>query len=189
MRLFSIVLLGLVLAGPAQADLAMSTSSDGLGDCTLQADTGLIHFYVVHWPGGGATGVRYRLSTCESTLMLVTEATMPNVTLAGDALAGATATYPTCLTGAVAVQVLTFLGTGTSPPDSGLRLYAHPDAASGQVEQTMCDDSIGLLEGGGVCIKPTSCLCNQLGPPYHNISCGTIAVEGSTWGRVKALYR
>jgi hypothetical protein len=56
---------------------------------------------------------------------------------------------------------------------------AHVDAESGEIEVTLCDESVVTAEG------------RQLGV---NVSddcrpwCWTVPVEPTTWGRIKALY-
>lgn len=191
MRLL-VFLLGLALLVGARAranDLAMASESDGLGSCVLPSDNGLFVFYVVHWPSTDAAGVHYQISTCQSTLVWIADTFMPGMTVNGDSKSGVDVQYPACLTGPIAVQSVAFFGTGNSPTDSAIKLLPHPASQSGQVEADRCDGGIDLLSAGGVCIKPVTCFCNQLGPPYHSIPCLTVPVEASTWGRVKAMYR
>jgi len=64
-----------------------------------------------------------------------------------------------------------------------------PVSQSGEVEGDRCGGGVDFLDAGGVCIKPITCFCNYLGPPYHSIPCLTVPVGPSTWGRVKAMYR
>ena len=191
MRLL-VLLLSLTLLGGGSAlanGLTMSTSSDALGSCVLTNDDGLIRLYVIHWPSPDAVGVRYRISTCQSTLTWLGDAFSPTMTFTGDSHGGVVVQYPTCLAGPIVVQAAIYLGTGDSPADSGIKLLPHPDSQSGEVEGDRCGGGVDFLDAGGVCIKPITCFCNYLGPPYHSIPCLTVPVGPSTWGRVKAMYR
>jgi hypothetical protein len=81
------------------------------------------------------------------------------------------------------------LGNGTSPA-SALKLVAHPASVSGKLEGHMCGGGVDYPEAGGICIKSSSCACNQLGPPYHDIDCEEpVPVSTATWSAIKALYR
>lgn len=185
-----LVLLVLPGVGPVHGNsLSMSLTADGLGGCVLADDSGVIVFYVIHWPSTDAAGVHYRISTCQSTLIWLTDTFSPGMTFTGDSQSGVDVQYPSCLSGPIAVQTVAFFGAGDSPADSGIKLLPHPDSQSGQVEADRCGGGVDLLDAGGVCIRPITCFCNQLGPPYHSIPCLTVPVEHSTWGKVKAMYR
>ena len=168
----------------------MVVGSEPLDGCELASDEGLITVSVIDWPAPSARGVRYRISTCGGTLMwMASMSVFEGVT--GDFESGYVVDYGACIDGPIVVQTLLFMGDGTSAPDAALKVLPHPDAVTGQVEGITCDGVTYVRDGGGICIKSSgACWCNQLGPPYHNIPCTErVAVESSTWGKVKSLYR
>lgn len=177
----------------AAADsISMVVGTQARGSCELGSDGGLVILSVVHWPQiSGATGARYRVSACNSALVLFAD--VPRFEgISGDFDSGYVVDYGECLEGPIVVQTLYFVGNGTSPANSSIRIMPHRDAASGLVEETGCQNEVYYPEPGGICIKSdgSACLCNQLGPPYHHIPCEEIVpVESSSWGQVKALYR
>lgn len=173
------------------ATLSMVKGTDPWGSCELASDNGLVMLSVIHWPySSGASGVRYRVSVCNSTLVWVfDDSRFEGVT--GDLGSGFVVNYGACLEGPIVVQTLYFAGSGTSPFNSAVKIMPHPAAQSGQVEATTCTGVVYSHEGGGICIKPgVGCYCNLLGPPYHEIPCAEpVPVESTSWGKVKALYR
>ena len=190
--LFVALTLVLVLATPAASDFAMYVGTEPLGSCELTSDVGLITLSVVQWPYPQSTarGARYRISTCSSTLVwLANRSSFYTVT--GDFNSGYVVDYGACLEGPVVTQSFLFIGNGTSPADAAIKMMPHPNATTGQVEGINCDGEAYVQVGGGICIKSSgACWCNYLGPPYHNIPCvEPVAVESTTWGTVKALYR
>ena len=177
----------------ASAGFAYLAVGNQSGGCDLENDTGLITIAVIHQTSNqDAKGIRYLLSTCTSTLQWLTDVNyFPNTT--GRSIDGIEVLYSGCIGSGefIHVQNVLFMGDGTSPVDSGLKMFTHPGwvwPAQEGIQEIRCDDSTPVESGDGICIKPVTCYCNVLATPSNNIACGPVPVESQTWGRVKALY-
>jgi hypothetical protein len=171
----------------ASSTISMVVGNEALGSCELGSDNGpLVTLSVIHWPSTTATGARYRISACSSTLVWIADYSSFNIT--GDFTSGYVIDYGACLGYPIVAQTLLFIGTA----NSAVKVMPHPESASGLVEGIGCNGEVEYPEPGGICIKGTQdvCWCNYLGPPYHHIPCTEpVPVQASTWGSVKALYR
>jgi hypothetical protein len=166
----------------------MSTDGPPFAQCVINDDFGLFILSVVHSSNPGSTGAHYRVSRCNSTLLWLADYfNFANTT--GDSRFGVTVDYDDCLAGTILVQTIAFFGDRTSPANSALKIMPGPNSTSGLVEALACDGTVIFPEPGGICIKPVTCYCNYLGPPYHGVPCfETVPAAESTWGTIKALY-
>ncbi|UCH84194.1 MAG: hypothetical protein JSW50_00455, partial [Candidatus Latescibacterota bacterium] len=98
----------------------------------------------------------------------------------GNSQTGVAIGYGTCLESPV--HPLTINYFVQSPPTESCCYYPvlpDPHVPSGEIEVVDCNNELVYAEGGVAVLYPTSnCLCEG----------GVVAVEESTWGRVKALY-
>jgi len=178
-------LVGMVLllaAGTGAAQPAGSIllfSDPGYTDCTLiDADASLHTVYVVHNTGTGATAVLFALLNLgASGLTYVGEAVAPFVHV-GNTQVELGVTYGECRTGLVLVCTVVYAGDGTSGSCSSLNVIGSLIVGM-QAEAVDCSfGSIFPAEGRLIVNPDETCPCTL-----------PVAVEETTWGRVKALYQ
>ena len=165
------------LAQVGQIDLhgdanAFSCSINDIG-------TGPITVYVFHNLTGGSQASRFRISTSASfTGVYVSEQFPPSFIAVGELATGVIISYSTCLTGSFAIAAIHFVGSGTSLPCSYLEVEPAPGRDA--IEVADCVNGINTTATHGrLYVNP------DLGCEEWCI----LATEGSTWGKIKALYR
>ena len=175
-------------AGAAFADhIGLYTDQTGLtGNCTSTPTPGAPYaVYVVHkLNSGGSKGSRFKVTglvpapagtfyTGYSMLNGFININGPDV--------GISCAYGFCdLAQDFGVLALNFFVTGAIPACSQLSIIADPIEAAGTVVVADCDDVVFSATGGTFFFSATGA-CAGCGEPN--------AVEQSTWGKVKSLYR
>jgi hypothetical protein len=155
----------------AQAGERIELFSDAaLTDHTL-TDTAprIVDVYVAHFDTPGTTGCLFRIvaSTGFTGVWLGDSSSWYT---AGDSQSGITVVYDRCLIGSAVMLKVTYQLFGTSASCSSLSTTNHPISLPGLVYCDRCFSEYNL---------PASSLF---------VNC-TVAVEPTTWGQVKALYR
>jgi hypothetical protein len=131
-----------------------------------------VEIYVAHVDHTGVTGSQFKIQVDEGFTGYFMAETLPWAPyVIGTALTGVTIAYAQCAATDIILVRLTYFLVGTSLPCSGLSVVPHPDGP-----------------GNMLCLG-----CNMFevpcAPPGSlRVNC-TVAVEESTWGGVKALYR
>jgi hypothetical protein len=169
------------LASTASAQVGkLGVYSDTAGNsCNItDAAPAIVPVYVVHKfdPGEGATAARFKLQTTNVTMSPV-GASSPFAVL-GTWDTGVSIGYGSCQSAAVVIITINFFGSGTNPACGRFDMVPDPFAPSGTIQITNCDfGDVNVANGGSAIVNPNgTCQCN-------------IAVNQSTWGGVKALYK
>ena len=157
-------------------------SDANFSQCTL-ADNGprLADVYVVHHIGpivGNAYLLAFKLTTSTGfTGSWVQDSVPTGMSGIGTSPSGLSISYQACRTGDVQVLRVTYQMFGTSSPCA--LILASPYPGADFIETSNCSfDSFGVM-GVALIVNPDgSCPCQS-----------PVAVEPSTWGRVKSLYR
>jgi len=139
-----------------------------------------VTIYVVH-TSAGATGTRFRLERSGGQLWWSYWWTTSNFAVSGNPeQEGITIDYGSCLNGSIVAAGFLY---ELFPPSGECRFLtpvAHADAESGEVEVTLCDQSVVAATG-----RPLTVNYSPQCVPW----CNTVPVEHTTWGQIKALYR
>jgi hypothetical protein len=155
---------------------------NGVNGCGVtDAAAGLLPVYVVHVGSGGATGCQFSapLPACFTGTFL-SDANVFPVTVGGSQL-GAGIGYGTCQsTGVVHVMTINVFASGTTPPCCIWPVLPdNRDENNPVLAMTDCDFNLLDLPGQSGIVNPNvDCPCSDV-----------IAVEESSWGRIKALYK
>ncbi|HET6350125.1 MAG TPA: hypothetical protein VFH88_13680 [Candidatus Krumholzibacteria bacterium] len=160
--------------GAALADHLSIYSDPAFTTCTLtDASPGVVNVYVTETTYE-ATGVRFRIAPSAGFTGVWLSETSPFVTL-GTSLNDLSIVYPACAIGTFPVLTVTYQLYGTSTcsaldiaPAEGFTLPICAPCA-----------------GEGACVGNISLHVNCAG----SFDCNPLAVEPTTWGSVKALYR
>ena len=103
----------------------------------------------------------------------------PAYEVIGNSQTGVVVPYGVCLTGRAYILTISIMVEGTSETCCYYPVLPDPNAPSGRIEVLDCSDTIVFGIGElSVVNGNTSCPCG-----------GTVPVEGTTWGNVKALFR
>jgi hypothetical protein len=147
-------------------------------ECNLVDDgSGLMTVYVVHVNTNGASASQFAapMPGCMTGVTRMGE-TSPFLAI-GDSQTGVAIAYGACLTSPIHVLTIQYMGSGLSETCCPYPVIPHPQALSGEIEVTDCDNNL-LTAGGDVSRVNSDGSCR----------CGTVQVEKCTWGRIKALY-
>lgn len=186
----SMMLALLISVSPAAAGVINLYSSPG--SCGALEAPGPITVYVEHDPYGNATAVRFKLEPGPGmTMTYVSEVHYLPRTF-GDAQTGMTVCYNGCIGAPVVLAAVTYMRYGTSADCSTLRVVPYPGAET--VEgmdcnfqpraETIRDFLVSTPSAGCGCPSPRL----DPGTPLA-FDCTPLAIEQTTWGRIKALYR
>ena len=160
---------------------------DTFSSSDLEDDTGTVTVYVVHNLTPGATGMAYRIDNCNTTLTWLGDTNHQNAI--GDSQVGVELEYP-CSPGPILLQTVTYWGTSDSPGNGALLARPHPNSTTGDIEGRDCEQNVGTVLGGCICVKCSpQYTCELAIPPWTAPPCGALPVEESSWGRIKSLYR
>jgi hypothetical protein len=153
----------------ASTQCALADNEPRLGDVFLVHNIGPI--------AGNAYLVRFRLTVSAGfTGPWVQDFIPVGMSAIGTSPNGIAISYQACRTGDVQILRATYQLFGTSSPCSSVQATAYPGADF--IETMDCSFDSYAVEGGTLFINANeSCPCQE-----------TVAVEPSTWGRVKALY-
>jgi hypothetical protein len=141
---------------------------------------GLTTYWVVHQltPGASAAQFSAPVPGCLLATYLSDQPVYP-VTL-GNSQIGVAIGYGVCFPSPNAILGIQFFTMGATFPCCPYPVLPDPNAVSGSIEVVDCLNNLitGVPSGTGMVNgNPNDCLCD-----------GVIAVEESTWGKVKALY-
>lgn len=200
-RVFSLVSLsGTLVATSAGAQQAIEVSSTPFGyECLLNNDAGpgIRTVYVRLSFNSGTTAARFKLAPTAGATMTYVSETVP-YPFSGNTQTGISICFGSCLEG-VEVQVLAtikYMSYGTDERCSELRVVPFPGAETvevmncqGEPVSAWCAD-LQLLPYSPPFPIPCDCTTyHKFAGTAHSFGCEPVAVENSTWGRVKALYR
>lgn len=177
--LLTVTIAVLLAASPCLADyIELSVFPTG-GLCAGFAAPGVpFTVYVVHhaFTSGGAVASRWKIDDTSGFIHLG-DTPLSGAVGTGDPYTGVAVTYPSCISGSVAVWQLTVLNPGLSPVGCyQLRVVPRPgDAFVGVTDCALVD----LTALGGYFSFNVSGFCDDCAG----------ALESATWGAVKALYR
>lgn len=186
MKKFVLTIIALTFAAsPAFAQWGdVSGYADQAGTSCSIPDVGAgIHdiFLIIKHNTGGVRVVKFKV-TWTHTMTPVGETVVPGFVSIGTAANGIEVGFPDCHPEDLYFMKVTFFGSGSSPACSYFSVVAHPlSEVPGEVIQVDCNlpfGNIHAIPGGQAIINtvPVTCDCN-------------VAVNETTWGAVKALYR
>ena len=183
MKLLLLIVFCVVAASqPLQAEQIALWDTPISGRCALEAPAGVpLSVYVVHTLSPGAKGSSWRIENTSSVLSLGGSCTGLSIT--GDPFTGISVSYGSCLTGTFAICQLTFLKITASPIPGCYHLNVLPSPPEASVGIVGCDDTPRSAVGGYFSFDPDP--ENKI-PPCDDC---TTAIDPTTWGAVKALYR
>jgi hypothetical protein len=146
----------------------------------------LVSVYVVHRNiSQGLTGVRFVVTGGGGMMMtyLGESKVGPPMEITGNIVDGYDVRYGSCITGSLTIMEILYLGMATSATCSWLEISAAPNAVTGQVEGSDCNETVVVVSGRQTPVNPDdTCEC-------INLSCQPVPVEETTWGGIKALYQ
>jgi hypothetical protein len=181
MKRFALIMIcTLAFAAPAFAqavgDLSAYADDQGSSCDITVPGSGTLNVYLVHKfsDGGGATGVRFKVTYPATGVILATFVGTPFSAI-GSAQTDLSVGYGGCINTTTSIGYLLFSVAGAVPACSYVSLVA-PD---GHAEATATDcgfTEFTIKTGQGIMNPDGSCQCN-------------IATEPTSWGKVKALYR
>lgn len=191
-------LLGVPVIASAQSGGVIGIYADFTGYCLVIDRPGPVTLYVLQKFTTGATGSRFRLEFSPGFMGVLTSVSTPMGNYTGDPTTGLTLSYGSCLAGTLEILEVHLMLTGTSPECSWVRVAAHPSSVDGFPDTYDC---IAVRRGTawtGTHIQHRndiffSCPDLNTGENHNPPSCTpytpTVAVDASTWGAVKALYK
>jgi len=200
MKLVLTMLSSLILVLPAAASGywggVIGVYSDPAAiDCMVSDTPGLRTVYAIQKFNLGSTSSRFRIELSPGFTGTLAAVSSP-YSISGDPLTGMTVDYNgACLLGSYGIVDLQFLFFGTSPECSWIRAAPHPLSVDGKLDTYDCAFARHPADWAGTHVQ-----YNLWGwcPDYsegegHGPRClpytPPLAVEPSTWGAVKALYR
>jgi hypothetical protein len=184
MKKFVLTVLAIaVAASPAFAQVGdISAYADGAGtSCNIvDAAPGLITVNVLHKHTVGATASQWAINlNAGATLTFTGVQAAPGMLVLGNSAADISVAYGGCVSGDFLIATVSYFGAGTSPACSFINFGPAPTSPiPGQVASVACDLSTVIVTPTGQAnINPNgTCQCD-------------VAVNETTWGGVKALYR
>lgn len=143
---------------------------------------------------GFALATRFKVSAGPDVTMVYVGETHYFANTLGDSQAGIQVCYGECfLPHDSPLVTINYLSFGTSGSCSEIGIVPHPDAET--LDVIGCD-GIPRAAGGGAMLVNQTANCIQCPPLIRYFSgtpvafgCGPLAVETTTWGSIKALYR
>jgi hypothetical protein len=172
-------------AGAARAFLGpISIFSDTGGTNCLVTDhqPGMISLYIVQRYSSGAVASQFRVETSDGfTGVYVSHSVAPGFLDLGSPPDDYSVSYSGCVTGDFLVATLIYQGFGTSAACSHIEIRPAPTSpVPGEIAIVDCSSNLvaGTTFGPAVVNYQGECLVWCIG-----------AVESSTWGKIKAMYR
>lgn len=171
----------LLCAGVAHGQAGhVSCYDDSLGmdTCFWDSFPGIRDVYVIHKATPGATASQWMVVNNGMQCTYLSESS-PLVKV-GSAFSGISVSYGGCLPGDIVLLKITFYCLGSTPNCAYLEVVGDPITPTGMVEVIDCSSQKLLGVGGRMYVNPDA-TCNY--------DWCVFPVEGSSWGRVKSLYR
>lgn len=176
--LVSIALLAFASAAFGQG-VVMLYSDPGFTTCDATPAPGLFTVYVVHEVTNGAKAVQFKLeeNTGGSLLYIADQPQFPLVI--GNSQTGIAVSYGGCFNNQINAVNILYQVLSAPPVCSGMTTVADPNAPTGEIEATNCNDVKTFPNGAFLSFSDDgTCLCGEIVP-----------IEETNWGRVKALYQ
>lgn len=154
--------------------------------CTLsEGNNSDFSVYIIHKipPGWGYVGSRFRLLASPGNKATYIGETIHLPYYFGDTQSGIEVEYAYCVSGSLLLATVVYHANDTSSPCSYFEVvpHPHPQNFSGGIDVMDCFfDTSSAATMGRLYVNPVEGEC----APWC-----TVAVEPSTWGQVKALYR
>jgi len=177
------------LSAKADVEGAIQLANE-FGPCTLVDTPGIRTVYVYHTLTPGAIASRFRLQGGAGMTMTYVSETH-SVPAVGNVVDGLSACYGSCQF-SVLIATVQYIGYGTSASCSQINVVPYPGETA--VEGLRCDGVPVSLVSRDIYVgaNPSNCGCPDgklfVGTP-RTFNCEPVAVQSSTWGSIKALYR
>ena len=184
MKKFVLTILAIaVAASPALAQVGdISAYADGAGTSCNIVDTapGIITVNILHKHTVGGTASQWAVVLGGgATLTFTGLQAAPGMLMLGAPPTDVSISYGGCVVGDFLIATVGYFGAGTSPACSFISFAAAPTSPiPGEVAMVECDfETLSVVPTGQANINPNaSCQCD-------------VAVNETTWGGIKALYR
>jgi hypothetical protein len=144
----------------------------------LDTAPGLLSVYVVHttpW-GAGASEFSAPIPDCMIGATWIADELVFPATI-GDSQSGVAIAYGGCMTGPAHILTIMLQTAGTSEICCLYPVVASPNPPSGRIQVATCDHELAFGSGNVAVANPDA-----------SCTCGLVAVEQTTWGRVKAMF-
>lgn len=172
----------LFISNPAAAQnpgsVGIFGDTGGMDSYIEDQTPGLVNVYVVHVHTPGATAAQFKVTWSADMLMtyLSETVTTPYIGI-GTSTSGIAIAYGACYASPNMILTISFFAQGSSGECAEFRVVEDPGASPPGIYVTDCSDPPVLLDatGGLAYVNP--------GPACTN------ALENSTWGAIKSLYR
>lgn len=165
--------------GPAQGgDIGVFADAGGIGCNIVDTAPGVLEVHVVHVYTDGATASLFAAPapSCMTGVSWLSDEKVFPVTV-GDSQTGVAVGYGACHDWPIHVLSIRYVTSGLSETCCMYPVIPAANASSGRIEVVDCANE--LMFGHGLVSS-----VNAVG----GCICGSVKVEESTWGRVKALY-
>ncbi len=139
---------------------------------------GLMTVYIVHVLTAGAAASQFAapMPSCMTGATYLGE-TSPFMVVLGNTQTGVAIAYRGCLGGTIHLLTVRYFVQGMSQNCCEFPVVADPHLPSGRIEVSSCDFEVVYAAGAHATINPTS-----------SCACGSVRVEETTWGQIKAIY-
>ncbi|UCG53348.1 MAG: hypothetical protein JSW58_07285 [Candidatus Latescibacterota bacterium] len=180
----SVTLLGAIGSGHAE-DIGVFKDTGGCFCLLYDTSPGLMTVTVLHVNSQGATGSRFAapMSSCMHLVTWLSDTAVFSGTV-GNSQDGVSIDYDQCITGNFQILTINYFVQGYTEECCWYGIEPDPGASSGQVEVVDCEDQVVFVLGMDDLIN-SSANCACLMPPF----CYPVAIESSTWGKIKALFQ
>ena len=186
-RLLILLSIPFGIVGPVHAEYIGVFKDTSGCPCQLYDTTpGLMRVTVLHVNSPGATWSRFGapVSSCMYGMTWLSDAAVFPGTV-GNSQEGVSIDYGRCLTGTFQILAIDYFVQGFTEECCFYHVLPAAGAASGEIEVGNCKDDVVFVGGLFDIINSSpSCWC----PPPPD-ACYPVAVESSTWGKIKILYQ
>jgi len=160
--------------------------------CEITDAPGERTVYVVHDYNTGTTAARFKIEPGPGNTMTYVSEVHYFSSTAGNVQDGISVCYGACTLDTPVIASITYMAYGTSSSCSRLLVVPHPSAET--VEAIKCNGVATRAYGADLTLHRPGDACGC--PVTHGFqgtagvfACTPVAVENTTWGAVKALYR
>ena len=177
--LIGFALLSCFFAGGAHGDTIGVYADNSGTECNITDNTQtLLSIYVVHKSPQGAWAAQFSapMPVCMTGATWLSDSAAYEVI--GSSQTGVAIGYGICATGPIHFLTINYFAQGTSDPCCLYAVLPDPDVPSGQIEVVDCNGQLLYAQGEVSTVNgDASCPCGY-----------PVAVEETTWGKVKSLY-
>ena len=178
--LTAMLLVLVVAATPALAQEGLGLYADAAGlSCSVTdlVDGAVKRIYVVHKNSAGASGSEFLVDASSTTLAQFASTVPAGMLSIGSSDTGISIAYQECKIGSFLVLTISFDAFGTTAPCSYVRMLPDPNAVPPVRIWADCNSLTHDFPGGVAIVnEDVTCQCN-------------VAIEQTTWGTIKAMYR